>query len=298
MPLRVIGLLSGPGGHTIRLGDLLSGDVEAEYRRAISLLEAFRASREIAPVMNGNLFTFLGTKVQLLALMSQPRTDRAEMIRLYRELNRTFANLLSSIRLFRDHTLRRLSHTYGRSSSQRFVFESAWSNAVKSDFAFGFIWEFRNYVQHFGMPFDIASVSIATPPTDPSKRIVELGIATATLLRYEKWGDLRSEIGRLGDVIPVQDYVQSAVTTLNAIDSTLVAEEIPVLATAGKAVVRILRPGFSDGAYPGTMEVENENLPTGLRSFRLAPIEMLDFLGLAKAEQTSEGPRTKLNDAA
>lgn len=298
MPLRVIGLLSGPKGHLIRPRQLLSSAREAEYRKALTLLESFRSSREIAPVVNGNLFAFLGVRDKLTGLMATPRSDRSEKSRLYQELNRTFSNLLSSIRLYRDHTKRRLTHSYGRGSLPVCHFDQVWYDALKQTFAFGFIWEFRNYVQHVGMPFDVASVSSADPTQPTSGRAIELGIAKGTLLRYEKWGPLEPQLRSMGEVIAVQDYVPAAFAKLNAIDSTLVEQERPLLLEAGKAMISILRGGFDAGAYPGTMEVADGTLPSGLVSFHLAPIEMLDFLGLASAANTPEGLRTKLNDAA
>jgi hypothetical protein len=227
-------------------------------------------------------------------MLESRRGKRAETIQLFQELNRTFANFLSSLRLYRDHALTRLAHSYGRQSAERSYFDRSWSDAVRQDFAFGFIWEFRNYVQHFGMPFDVASVSIEVPPEPGAERRAHLGISLGALLRYERWGRLDAEIRKLPETVPVQDYVEPAMRKLAAIDLALAEQERPALTLAGNTVVRLLRSGFEGGAYAGTMEVSDESPPIGLVGFHLAPVEVLGHLGLLDATETPDGPRTRL----
>src|SRR5438874_6598673 len=130
MPLRVIGLFPGSGAHSMFLGDLLPPQAEAGLQEAVSLLEAFQDSRRLMPILTANLAEFLRVERALNELLALKGHDRNTGLALQDDLNRTFANLLTSLRLYRDHTLTRLSRSYVRKSNERDHFDRAWTAAT------------------------------------------------------------------------------------------------------------------------------------------------------------------------
>lgn len=146
------------------------------------------------------------------------------------------------------------------------------------------------------MPFDVASVSIGVPPEPGVERKIGLGISRKALFRYRKWGRLSARIRQFPETVPVQDYLEPALKRLADIDLAVAECERPALTQSGNVVMRLLRSGFDDGAYAGTAEVQDENLPEGSVDFHLVPVEVLVHLGLLETTETPDGPRTRVVD--
>jgi hypothetical protein len=298
MPLRIIGLFAGSKTHSMFFADLLSPEAEAGVRKAESALEAFQDSRQLLPILRANLLEFLQREQALNELLRQQPYDRNTGIGLQADVNRTFANFLTALRLYRDHTLTRLSRSYGRRSNEREHFAQSWNAAIQNHFPFGFTWALRDYVQHCGLPFDVASVRAQSPETGEG-RIVEVGLHRGHLLeRYNRWGHLEAKIRTLPPTIKIEHFLKPALDRFLELDKSLTHYEQPALTALGRALITLLRPGFADGAWPGTAGVKDDTLPTGLVDFHLTPVPVLAELGLASIEDTDSGPRTRLTDAA
>jgi len=72
-------------------------------------------------------------------------------------LNRRLSNLLSSIRLFLDHSEFAFKRKYGKKSEEVEAFKKYASEKYDSSFSYRFVYKLRNYVQHCGIPIGSAN---------------------------------------------------------------------------------------------------------------------------------------------
>ena len=296
MVKRVIGLVAGVDGNRIEPGPLLSEADLSSYESSRDLLERYYRSRSVIPFLNENFSVFKAAEVALVTHMQARRRDRVARARLFDELNRTFANLLSSVRLYRDHTLARLAGMYGKNGHEHSAFRALWRAMADAVFAFAFTWEFRNYVQHVEMPFDHSASTIQPPGDLGDEPTVTVGVNRASLLRHRRWGTLTRRIKALPDVVPVQDYLEPTLKGIEKIEFDLIEVERPRLLEYARTVIRILRPGFANGGFPGVMEVPPEGFTGGPISIELFRLDVSVFLGLVESMETPEGPSTRLLD--
>lgn len=68
------------------------------------------------------------------------------------DINRVLLNLLSSVRMYLDHTETTTHRKYGDTSPIYTNFRRACSDAYDNQFSYRFLYKLRNYAQHCGSP--------------------------------------------------------------------------------------------------------------------------------------------------
>lgn len=293
MPKRVYALITGPTGgpkeHRFNQGDILTADESRRLAEHLVPFEALRDAYSLLPNVSANLADFLRADERLRTLLQTRQVSIRDRAVGFAELNRTFANYLSSIRTYRDHTRARLNRVYGRATPVVAAFDADWDEAYRSDFAFGFTWEFRNYVQHCGMPFDVARTSLVRS----EETVVEVGIQRDVLLkRYRKWQWLEPKIRELPSTIDPKRFLQRTLTRLEALRALLWESEKGLLTEHGQALITLTLSGFANGGFPAVVEVGAGGDPTGMTDVQLLDVDPLVELGLVSTYESEVGPRT------
>jgi hypothetical protein len=204
------------------------------------------------------------------------------------DLNRRLMNLLSAVRTYLDHTETDLKRRFGENSERYTRFEDLTHKLYDSCFSYRFLYEFRNFVQHCGLPLD----SFDHTRTYNS-RVLSATVSRSRLLQDFKWKSaLRDEIESLPEEIDIASFLLEHVDQLTTLHERLCAEELSALREAAALVLS----RYSEVAqYPGVPCVFTmPDAPTpdsGLSSTSTLTFEHF-ALEIAVAEFVGENPRT------
>jgi hypothetical protein len=119
-------------------------------------------------------------------------------------LNRCLLNLLSAIRSYLDYV--ETKRKYGDASSSITRFKKSCSDAYDNSFSYRFLYRFRNYAQHCGLPLTRAFSNAETTEhgSESVHRSLEVGIHRDELLAAKfNLGKLKTEFANQPSVIDV-----------------------------------------------------------------------------------------------
>jgi hypothetical protein len=152
----------------------------------------------------------------LAASADQPRADHKA---LGRSLMGAVINWLTAFRLFLDHELTVLSRQFGRDSEQLTRFTSATSAAFDAEPGYRFIYKFRNYVQHCGLPLSNISVDLVDVGTESERPQARLELNRDDLLAsYEDWGrPVRTDLHAMTPRFDLFPLAEGAMAGLRAV---------------------------------------------------------------------------------
>jgi hypothetical protein len=149
-------------------------------------------------------------------------------------------NWLTSMRMFLDHEATHLKRQYGDNSAQFVAFKAATKKAYDGNVGYRFAYEFRNYVQHCGLPLNHISI---TPPATPDKLLQQdarlLLDRDILLAQFGNWkrakADLRA-MQRTFAFLPLLDSAMVGLRDINRvcqeIDLDKALASAPIIATA------------------------------------------------------------------
>ena len=149
-------------------------------------------------------------------------------------------NWLTSMRMFLDHEETQLKRQYGESSSDFAKFKRATREAYDGQVGYRFAYEFRNYVQHCGLPLTHIVISPPSTPQPYVKQDVKMLLDRDALLNnFSNWKRVKADLETMDqqfELLPLLDDAMSGIQAINHacaesdLDKALVAA--PILATA------------------------------------------------------------------
>jgi hypothetical protein len=132
-------------------------------------------------------------------------------------------NWLTSMRMFLDHEETQLKRQYGGSSTEFAAFKQATKNAYDGEVGYRFAYEFRNYVQHCGLPLN--QVVITPPATSRPhvKQDVKLLLDRDILLaQFSKWKHVKVDIQAMEPQFELLPLLGAAMSRIHAISRACV----------------------------------------------------------------------------
>ena len=126
-------------------------------------------------------FDHLATVLSLGRALGTP--DRRDLLE---ALAGQIVNWLTAMRLYLDHTAALLDRRYGKNSAELLEFKAATNAAFDESSAYRFIYKFRNYVQHRGLPLSRLTM---TAEIEGKLPVVDFLLTRDHLLQdYDGWG--------------------------------------------------------------------------------------------------------------
>lgn len=279
--------------HLESVRELTDAEYEQFTEATAYLNESVLGPQEMLRIISTNLSEVDAFRTEMLA-----RAERGESVRTTRpdtrELNRRVVNYLTSMRLFLDHTSKRLKRQYGKSSSQLAAFDAARTSAFDGSAAYRIVDELRNHVQHRGMPVHSAGVtSELTGGRDgPARHALTIMTEVDTLLRdCEGWKHSKPDLNARRPSFDVTALLPQVTGHLAAIYHAAAAAERPHMIDVGLRVLALLREALSDGGVPCVAELE----PTatgGTLHMRDGPWDALIAIGLVRIADGGAAPPT------
>jgi hypothetical protein len=181
-------------------------------------------------------------------------------------LRRILLNWLTSIRLFDDHTVTRLTRMYGRNSAELERYDQARSGEYDGNPSYRFVCELRNYAQHCGQVPIQGSVHVSR-----EAREVELYFDREELLtKYGKWKQVKRDLRSGPEHLLLDDHIEAAMASIVELAKVVAEIDKPridvcvgtINQTVGpppedsrqrSAIFRVRKPG---GGGPGSVSVE------------------------------------------
>jgi hypothetical protein len=235
---------------------------EAEYQQfgtaTAYLNESVLGPQEVLRIISTNLSEVEAFRTDLLA-----RAERGEAVRTTRvdtrELNRRVVNYLTSMRLFLDHTSRRLKRHYGKPSDPLAAFDAARSSAFDGSAAYRIVDELRNYVQHRGLP--VHSAGVASELVDGLGGLARYTLAIITdvdalLSDAGGWKHSKPDLEALRPSFDVTALLPTVTAHLAAIYRATALAERSRMIEVGREVLTLLGDALSDGGVPCVGEVK------------------------------------------
>ncbi|RRS00181.1 hypothetical protein [Glycomyces terrestris] len=115
-------------------------------------------------------------------------------------------NWLNSVRIFVDHELTYYSRRFGKESSQLLAFKKATATQFDNNIAYRFMYKFRNYTTHCGLP--LGNVTLGRKYTsnnvEGARESISFNLKKATLLEeFQEWGAVVKK-----DLISMEDEIE------------------------------------------------------------------------------------------
>lgn len=152
----------------------------------------------------------------LAASKSQPRANHKS---LGQSLMGAVINWLTAFRLFLDHEQTLLSRQFGHDSPELARFTTATSAAFDGHPGYRFVYKFRNYVQHCGLPLSKISVELVDIGSDAERPRARLELSRDDLLAsYDEWGrHVRADLQAMPAHFDLLPLAEGAMTGLRAV---------------------------------------------------------------------------------
>lgn len=138
-------------------------------------------------------------------------------------LNRCVMNLLSSIRSYLDYTELNIKRRHGEASLNWANFKQYTSEAYDGSFSYRFLYKFRNFAQHCGLP--LTRVHFNASENDGYS--LDVGINRDELLSKDfKWGPIAPDIAMQPEEMSINNHVDEMVKVLSEIHSKCMTDEM------------------------------------------------------------------------
>lgn len=132
------------------------------------------------------------------------------------QLGRLFANYLSSVRMYHDHTEVRLKERFGRDSDQFRLFSEACTREYDAVFEYRFFSKLRNYAQHCGNPINAGFMNERLSTEGRVLRELSPKIDVSRFSQSFRWSERIREDLEERDFAPL-DFCQATATHFNAL---------------------------------------------------------------------------------
>jgi hypothetical protein len=124
-------------------------------------------------------------------------------------------NWLASMRMFLDHEETQLNRKYGASSAEFAAFKDATRQAYDDVLGYRFAYEFRNYVQHCGLPLNHLVITTPAVPQPHLKQDTKLLLDRDSLLaEFKNWKRVKADLQAMEprfEMLPLFDDAMSGI---------------------------------------------------------------------------------------
>lgn len=160
------------------------------------------------------------------------------------DINRRVLNFLSSFRTYLDHTETRLTREFRDDSSRVDEFKTLCSYHYDNCFAYRFMYELRNYAQHYDMP--VGNMRLQSNLDEESHEVsYSMGVLfnRDALLRNRKWKNiLREEISALETEFDVRPFIQQIVNCVLEIDKRIAGRDLSEALEGAEYIEKLMEP--------------------------------------------------------
>jgi hypothetical protein len=215
---------------------------EEEYEKCVQAcfsLDAYKRDSQLFQVVLWNEQEFRELLEKYLTAYSERNFEGLPPRSPDLNLNKCLLNLLSSIRSYLDYVETNVKRKYGKTSSNAIKFKKNCSDAYDGSFSYRFLYRFRNYAQHCGLPLTRILLNGKTPERD-SERVhwsLDVGVDRDELLEAAfNWGSIREEIANQPAMIDVPYHVREMMDRLKEIHSNYVVDEFVALQVSASYV--------------------------------------------------------------
>lgn len=128
---------------------------EAEYEGCVRACETLDTYRDLAQLFDIVIWNYEDYSALFNKCLEAYITKKFESFSIRRpdlNLNRCMMNLLSSIRSYLDYTELNINRQHGKESSIWRNFKNRCSGSYDGSFSYRFLYRFRNFAQHCGLP--------------------------------------------------------------------------------------------------------------------------------------------------
>ncbi len=193
------------------------GEEEArEIGRSVSRLLKFSTDQNLFLITELNFHDLESALKEYDANFRQYTTSYVSVETMITNVARLILNYLSALRMFVDHSETAMKRLHGASGDRFARFKAALSEQYDGVFAYRFLYRFRNFVQHLGLPIDSWERSEDAECGPMPLRIL---LKKERLLRdSDVWGpQVLREIKALPDKIAITELIPKVRPCLNAI---------------------------------------------------------------------------------
>jgi hypothetical protein len=179
-----------------------------------------------------NLLQYLGIVIGLGRAIGSVDTKR-----ITEPVMSQIVNWLTSVRLYLDHTETHLKRRYGDQSAEWKAFSESCSEAFDNHLGYRFVYKFRNYVQHCGLPLSSVTVKKPERPRSP-QHLQEASFLLhrdALLTAYDEWGPVKKDLQGMAERFEVAPLLDEAMECLKRIEYRRL--ETAIASVADEAVV-------------------------------------------------------------
>lgn len=231
----------------------------AAYEEYISVyqncMENYGLSPELQPMIKENIITNLNTKI---------------------------INFLTSVRTFLDHTEANLKKNNGETSEKYKCFKEITSKLFDQNLSYRFIYKFRNYVQHCGMPGIKMSMSsrLADETSGQILRTVKIKLDRDELLqKYDSWGSIvKRDLQNMPEEIDITTHISNMIQYIERINSYLIDADLKELNQAADSIITISSEAKPNIGVPVLAKIEqlpNKDITISIKNMRIDIANMI-----------------------
>ena len=136
-------------------------------------------------------------------------------------LNCKLNNFLSSIRLFLDHSDRKLKKKYAPESEEYILFDNKTSELFDSYFSYRFLYKLRNYVQHNNVAITYVNIF-----EDEDMISLSIALDRNLLLNDFNWGKVKKDLENQNDLIEIFPLMTEMLVNLKILSIMLIKSEL------------------------------------------------------------------------
>jgi hypothetical protein len=128
-------------------------------------------------------------------------------------------NWLTAMRMFLDHEETELNRRFGKTSSEFRAFKKATSAAYNGEVGYRFAYQFRNYVQHCGLPLAHITVQPPSAANPLMKQAATLLLDREVLLNaFKDWKKVKVDIEAMPPTFELLPLLEGAMTGIRAVN--------------------------------------------------------------------------------
>jgi hypothetical protein len=261
--------------HSINLAVELSEDEFKKVSGAIAVINNFMQDSQIFMIATWNFAEFIELIDSYILAYINKDANYFEQKPIDININRTFLNLLSSLRSYLDFMERLLKKRYGNNSNIFKNFKKNSSLEYDNNFSYRFLFNLRHYAQHKGFP--IGSISLGQKPNknNPQKTEYFLNIRFVRdqLLQEFDWRNLEDDIKKLPEKIEVMPYIISFIESVKKIHVQTIIEMCVTLSDSAALILNnVKKLGNNEGTI-AVFEADDINEMKNLKH-TLVPVNL------------------------
>ncbi len=234
--------LNEDGSAHIREHKQLSEDESSRLREANDTLKLF-IGRVTFSVLRQNYLSFVSLEKQLTAEISSSQPSGSIHPEATQVMLTTVTlNYLSSMRMFLDHAEKELTRRDKVDNGSRLdVWKEACSSEYDHYFAYRFLYRYRSYIQHRGLPLTMSEISgYRDDDGNVVGRLVLSESPQRLVENYDGWSKVEDELVSLTTEIDLSEQIHLSMECLDRIEECYIERFVPELTHSVDTITEVL----------------------------------------------------------